>query len=181
MNLILKSSFKFFGTMRLSIIVTAVFLSACSSTQTNQIVTSEAIYHRLSQSCIDSILLQQSQQVEQYNVSTLMSLARRAETCLGDQKFPVDHPDVQTAMQFNALAFANYMKAGDIEAANRSFERFTLSFPQQDLIYSDFTSFIDTATALLNYQGLSVHQLQILDINPTLRSELLRRKRWASL
>lgn len=108
-----------------------------------------------------------------------LTLANAAEHCIENLSFSPQHPDLQTAMQFNALAFTNYLKAGDIQQAVNSLAQFRRAFPQQDLLFDDYTSFVDTATALTKQHELSAYQLTTLNINPQLRAELKRTRNWS--
>jgi hypothetical protein len=81
-------------------------------------------------------------------------------------------------MQLNALALVNFIKAGESKLAEHSLAEFRTQFPQQDLLFADYTSFVDTAVALLKYNELSAHQLQVLNINTALRNELKRQNYW---
>jgi len=73
---------------------------------------------------------------------------------------------------FPRVSFSN------ASSAQQSLKDFRMRFKKQDLVYADFTSFIDTATALLE-PNLSERQLAMLNINPTLRNELTRARNWS--
>jgi hypothetical protein len=88
------------------------------------------------------------------------------------------HPDNQLAMRLNALAVVNFVKSGDLSSAQSAFDGFKVRFVQQDLVFADYTSFVDTATALLQ-PNLSARQVAMLNINPTLKSELARKRQWS--
>jgi hypothetical protein len=48
------------------------------------------------------------------------------------------------------------------------------------LYFADYSSFFDTATALLEQQTLSRHQLAALNISADLRTEIERHQYWLS-
>lgn len=164
----------------LTLIMVSILTSACTSTQsqlTNQLNTTP-VFERMNEQCIESVIHQQSM-LENANPAQYLSLANTAEHCVGNIAFSPQHPDTQIAMKFSALAIMNLIKAGDIEAASNGLAKFRAIFPQQDLLFDDYSSFVDTATALLKQQDLSSHQLALLNINPKLRGELTRKRQWS--
>lgn len=175
----MKNNF-FLSFKLVSIMVFMCFLSACTSTTYTAPVVdiNDKPTERLDSSCVTNVSSQQKA-VSNGDMSQHLALAKRAMACIENVDFSPKHPDQKLAMQFNALAFTNYLKAGELSAAKSAFEHFTVKFPQQDLTFEDYSSFVDTATALLNYKELSEYQINTLDISATLRTELIRQKTWA--
>ena len=83
-------------------------------------------------------------------------------------------------MKMMAVATLNFIKAGDTHTASREVERFKRVYPNQDLYFADYTSFLDTATALLSSQALAAEQLSSLNISRSLRDEIERKNYWLS-
>lgn len=157
----------------------AVLGGCYSSTQSvpAEIVVSNASFERLDSTCVEQVLALQ-QGIDSPSVSQHLSLANSAQHCLQGVQFSSKHPDLQTAMQFNALAVVNYVNAGDIQAAQQALDAFHHRFPQQDLLLGDFSSFVDTATALLRQHELTAFDLTMLNIAPSLRDEINRTRKW---
>lgn len=81
-------------------------------------------------------------------------------------------------MKMMAIATLNFIKSGDVITANREVERFKRTYPNQDLYFEDYTSFLDTATALLSTEPLHSSQLSALNISRVLRDEIERKHYW---
>ena len=183
---------------RLSIVAFAfLFLQACVSTgdtasiqqsmnvgtyddnaQTESVKAQAMRSNQLDQSCVAKVTAMQTSIGETANPAQLYSLATTAERCVANKHFSAEHPDKEKAMQLTALSVMNFVKAGDTERAQDNFELFTRLFPQQDLFFADYSSFVDTATALLSYQTLSKSQLMTLNINRAMRDDLIRQQHW---
>lgn len=148
-----------------------------SETRATQKMEAEAT-PGLSMACFTQLREQQQNMGEHSNPAQHIALADRASRCIKNLRLHPKHPDNQRAMQLSALAVINYIKAGDSERAEMAFERFRHQFPQQDLLYADYSSFVDTITALLNYDTLASHQIRMLNINESMRDELSRQYHW---
>ncbi|MFC3121580.1 hypothetical protein [Agaribacter flavus] len=155
-------------------------LSACGATQTTpiQIKSNHQALQRIDMQCSDLVLAREEQSAGQSSNGYFYGIAQNAEACIQGIRFSPKHPDNTLAMQLQALAVTNYVKSGDISLAVEAFDAFRATFPMQDLVFSDFTSFVDTATALLEKDRLSAHQLAMLNINDNLRAEIQRQKMW---
>lgn len=165
----------------LATFLAVALLSGCNMTTQADFVdvtTSLPVSERMNTQCIDQVYAQQAGQ-DQTDLSQYLALANTAQYCVGDIQYSPQHPDVETAMQFSALALVNFVKAGDIQSASLALTEFRTKFPQQDLLFDDFTSFVDTATVLVNQQDITPHQLTYLNINPTLRAEITRQRKWS--
>ncbi|MFC4699625.1 hypothetical protein ACFO4O_05580 [Glaciecola siphonariae] len=155
--------------------------SGCSSTTAQipaKVDNAYAIGQRIDTNCITQVTEREQAVQASNSPAQFMALANQATRCIENIRFFPSHPDKQLAMRFNALAVVNFVKSGDITAAKDSLAQFKRRFAQQDLVFDDYTSFIDTATALLE-PDLSSRQLAMLNINPVLRGELTRARQWA--
>lgn len=81
-------------------------------------------------------------------------------------------------MKMMAITALNFIKSGDVDTASREVERFKRVYPRQDLYFADYTSFLDTATALLSLEPLSASQVTSLNISRVLRNEIERKHYW---
>jgi len=55
---------------------------------------------------------------------------------------------------------------------------FQHKYPHQDLYFANYTSFLDTATAILSSESLTAMQLSTLNISRKLRDEIKRKHYW---
>ena len=162
----------------LLLVLVLVLVSGCSMTSSNTpapVVVSNDI-KRINPSCAEQAITRVSNISS--SVGGYVGIAENAEACLANIALNVQHPDNHLGMQLQAIAVNSYFKAGDIVAAKAAFSDFKAKFPMQDLVYKDFTSFVDTTTALLQYKQLTSLQLERLNINPILKAELARQQRW---
>jgi len=82
-------------------------------------------------------------------------------------------------MRLYGLSIQNYLKGGDIVQARGNLERFEEAFPNQDLYFSDGTSFIETMSALLGREeSTSFGKYSMLNVNNELKSEMRRVNYW---
>jgi hypothetical protein len=167
----------------MSIFCCSIALSACSATSgltsTSQ---SDALNEltRIDFACEQQVKQRENALEASSNPGAYMALANHAERCIDGISFFPKHPDNQTAMRFNALSVLNFIKAGEMQEAKQSLSQFRQRFPRQDLVMPDYTSFVDTAIALLARDGLTERQLSLLNINSTLKSELARQQYWSA-
>lgn len=173
----------------LSVILAAALISACSSTtksepslpiSNNNHYINQDYYQSIDADCeqqameMDSFA-QQSGQPAQYLASANAMLR-----CVNGIQFPKGHPDEDKALRLMALSVLNLVKGGDINAAHIALRKTQSKFPNKDLFFADYSSFFDTATALLEQQKLSRHQLAALNISTDLRAEIERQQHWLS-
>lgn len=168
----------------------ASLLTGCNSTaqradvdlqqgrlHSNTLVEASSI-ERVDNECHAAVLQRENSVGNSADIAQQITLANAALRCIENKSFFPQHPDNQIAMQLNALAVVNFIKAGETQMAENSLAQFRQQFPQQDLLFGDYTSFVDTAVALLQHSELSVHQLSMLNINKALRHELKRNDYW---
>lgn len=182
--------FSLSGYLCLAFTSATLLLSGCSTTpnnanassERNRFIASENVIapaiDRIEMTCHSAVLQRENSVGLSAGAAQQIALAKAATRCFENKIFYPQHPDNQTAMQLNALAVVNFIKAGESEMAEHSLDNFRRQFPQQDLLFADYTSFVDTAIALLEYNDLSAHQLQTLNINRALRNELKRQQYW---
>ncbi len=189
----MKSTFKSTSTSTRYCIVAlsaALLLTGCNSTaqkasvdplqgrlNSNTLIEASNI-QRLDTECHAEVLQRENSVGNSADIAQQIALANAALRCIENKSFFPQHPDNQMAMQLNALAVVNFIKAGETQMAENSLAKFRQQFPQQDLLFADYTSFVDTAVALLQHSELSVHQLSVLNINKALRHELKRNDYW---
>ena len=161
-------------------------LGACSSTS-NQVVTSPApVNYMAPVEVIDQDCLMQASQMAQSAETSgataqYVTAGRYMQSCLQQPlPAPLDKTQSQAVMQVMANITLNFIQGGDIAAAQQQLRHFDRKFPNQDLYLPDFTSFRDTATALLQGATISTHQLANLNISRELRNELERQQYWLS-
>tara|TARA_R110002167_G_C12434987_1_gene630258 strand:+ start:69 stop:632 length:564 start_codon:yes stop_codon:yes gene_type:complete len=173
----------------LTVILAAAFISGCSSTtksepslpiSNNSHYISNDYYQSIDGACEQQAMemdnfAQQSGQAAQYLASANAMLR-----CVNGMQFPNGHPDADKALRLMALSVLNLVKGGDIDAANIALRKTQSKFPNKDLYFADYSSFFDTATALLKQQKLSRHQLAALNISADLRAEIERQQHWLS-
>lgn len=174
-------------SLSIVVITLCLLLSGCNSTavtRTSQATISDAtlsntaLVERLDPQCQSQVVQRNNTIGDTGDAAQQIALANAATRCIENKTFYPQHPDNQMAMQLSALAIVNFIKAGETQLAKQSFQAFRTQFPQQDLLFDDYTSFVDTAVALLEQEQLSARQLQVLNINPSLRAELKRQQYW---
>jgi len=167
----------------MAVILAAAFISACSSTYENEVsaqVSNSKYFQSIDDSCEQQAIemdgfAQQSGQPSQYLAS-----AKAMLRCVDEIQFSKGHPDSDKGLRLMALSVLNLVKGGDIDAAHIALKKTQLKFPNKDLYFADYSSFFDTATALLEQQKLSRHQLAALNISSDLRTEIERHHYWLS-
>jgi len=81
-------------------------------------------------------------------------------------------------MKMMAVATLNFIKAGDVLKATKELDRFRKIYPNQDLYFEDYTSFLDTTTALLSPIRSGTLPMSTLNISRVLRDEIERKHYW---
>lgn len=152
-------------------------LTGCNSTDNKTPAATPIEIVRLDSVCVSQV--EELKDLKQGTASQHIMLADLSISCLKNTDFPPRHVDSEKAMQLLALSFVNYIKAGDVQTAQSTLSKFRQTFPQQDLLFADYTSFIDTATALLSHRTMSDSSLALLNINKNLRDELVRQRTWS--
>jgi hypothetical protein len=170
----------------------ALTLSACSSTaeQTLAKTTAQAIAvsdkHAL-QTKTDTSCQDHAKEIANHaesvaSTAQYLAAAKAMNNCIStalQQRAYNNGPAQQeTIMKMMAVATLNFIKAGDVITAAREVDRFKRVYPQQDLYFADYTSFLDTATALLSTESLGASQISSLNISRVLRDEIERKHYW---
>lgn len=175
------------ATKALFVILAATLISACSSTTQSEPTTrvsnthiNNDYYQSIDATCEQQAMemdgfAQQSGQASQYLASSRAMLR-----CVNGIQFPKGHPDAVKGLRLMALSVINLVKGGDIDGAQIALRKTQAKFPDTDLYFADYSSFFDTATALLEQQKLSRHQLAALNISADLRAEIERHQYWLS-
>ncbi|WP_158966441.1 hypothetical protein [Paraglaciecola sp. L3A3] len=172
-------------TRMLSAIFMAVVISACSSTQSSapvvKVINQQPDYSYYQS--IDTACEQQAIEMDGYaqrsgQPAQYLASAKAMLRCVNGIQFPKGHPDTDKGLRLMALSVMNFVKGGDINAASVALRKTQSTFPDRDLYFADYSSFMDTAKALLNQQKMSRQQLAALNISPDLRAEIERNQYW---
>lgn len=108
-----------------------------------------------------------------------LNAAKVYRTCsTNHQLSSQDSSKTSLTMRLYVLSTMNFIKGGDLNSAKNMVERFKQRFPQQDFYFANYTSFLDTAEALLHSENTSAQLLATLNISAGLRQELLRKDYW---
>jgi hypothetical protein len=106
------------------------------------------------------------------------SAARAMDNCLTDVT-DNDVLDSPIAMQAQALATMDFIKAGDLASASTSLAEFEYRYPDLDLYFADGSSFVESAGLLLGeYVQRDVAAGSLLNVGKKLKSELRRVDYW---
>lgn len=162
----------------------ALLLTACSSTPA-QVVNVPVNSYVAAPEVIDMQCVAQGTNIAQAAATSgssaqYVSSARYLQACLHQPLPELDKSEGRAVMQVMANITLNFIQGGDIGAAKLQILKFDQAFPHQDLLLPDFTSFRDTATALLHSASMNTAQLANLNISRELRAELERQQYWLS-
>jgi len=174
-------------------IVMSWTLSACSTTandsKTTAVLTNQ-ITPEVSQAMSVEQLVQCQQNADnieqhaqsQASSAQYLNAAKTLRYCLIDlpPTFAENGDKQQIVMKMMASATLNFIKAGDVVSAKEMVKSFKSQHPKHDLYFNDYTSFLDTAMALLTTESLSAGQLSSLNISRALRYEIERKHYWLS-
>ncbi len=171
--------------------LTLLAVSACSATTGSQTTADggigyrEARYAEISalqefRACRDEALALDEAARASANAGRYLASARMLERC--ERELPPEAADraVQERMRAYALGIQNYLKGGDIAAAERNLDRFDNAFPGRELYLGDGSSFTDTMRAVLDQTP--EHQLgslSTLNVDRDVKAELRRVRHWA--
>jgi hypothetical protein len=169
----------------LFVLLTAAFISACSSTTKSEPSLLISNINNNDFQTIDAACEQQAIKMDSFaqqsgQAAQYLASAKAMLRCVNDIQFPKGHPDADKALRLMALSVMNFVKGGDIDGAQVALRKTQSKFPDKDLYFADYSSFFDTATALLEQQTLSRHQLAALNISADLRTEIERHQYWLS-
>ncbi|MGL1958190.1 MAG: hypothetical protein OCD00_12825 [Colwellia sp.] len=165
-------------------------LAACSATSdslsnlsgsssSNQQLPVQARNQTINQQCVQNAMAVEHQASISHSTAQYLAAANALTTCIADLTIEKTSPEQQkNVMQLHAITTLNYIKGGDIAKAKQMLEHFQHKYPQQDLYFDDYTSFLDTATALLSSESLTTLQLASLNISRTLRDEIELKHYW---
>jgi len=173
----------------MTVILAAAFISGCSSTtksepslpisNNNHYITND-YYQSIDAGCEQQAMEMDSFAQQSGQAAQFLASANAMLRCVNGIQFPKGHPEADKALRLMALSVINLVKGGDIDAAHTALRKTQSKFPNKDLYFADYSSFFDTATALLEQQKLSRHQLAALNISADLRDEIERQQHWLS-
>lgn len=175
---------------RLTLVVTAVaILSGCNSFPTNS-DSAEGIGYRGARfdamsavrdyrACRDEALTLDQQARHSGSAGQYYQCAALLEKCEAQLGPGVVEISTDERMHAYALSIQNYVKAGDIEKASQTYQRFDDQFPEQDLYFADGSSYKETLRALLGPVSVSEYgRLSLLNASPALKTEMRRINHW---
>lgn len=170
---------------KLRFVLLGLLLSGCSTTQPQQTPPAVTKITPIPVQTIDAQCRQHAMAIEnQANISgasaQYLAAANALISCTDGLHFSRKSPERQQAMQLNAVSTLNFIKGGDVVKARAMIEKFKRRYPRQDLYFADYTSFLDTSTALLSSESLTAPQLAALNISRRLRDEIERKHYWLS-
>jgi hypothetical protein len=106
------------------------------------------------------------------------SAATAMNNCLTDVT-DNDVLDSPMAMQAQALATMDFIKAGDLDAARATLAEFEHRYPDLDLYFADGSSYVESVRLLLGeYVQRDVAPGSLLNVGKKLKSELRRVDYW---
>lgn len=163
----------------LSVASTSLLLAACISpttTKPSSAVSSADIsaHHQFVNCKQDGLLLDASAKKRQ-SPAQYRAAANTLNQCLLELNNYQDVVAVEERMQVHALTVLDYMKGGDVAQARRQLDDFELTYPNSDLLFADYTSFIESMHVLLWSDGVEGASL---NINTALKSHLNRQRYW---
>jgi hypothetical protein len=163
-------------------------LGACTTTGTETadggIGYREARYAEISalqtfRACRDEALALDEAARASANAGRYLASARMLEGC--ERELPPEAAGraVEERMRAYALGIQNYVKGGDVAAAQRNLDRFESAFPGRELYLADGSAFTDTMRAVLDQTP--EHQLgslSTLNVDRDVKAELRRVRHW---
>ena len=169
-------------------LILSVALSACSTT--NEQPNNQPVVNNYNEEKIknDSRCRDHARSIAKHAESTAstaqyLAAAKAMNNCVStalNNRIINDQSEQDTIMKMMAVATLNFIKAGDVLTASREVARFKRIYPNQDLYFQDYTSFLDTATALLSSEPMGASQISSLNISRVLRDEIERKHYWLS-
>lgn len=170
-----------------SLLCAGIALSACVTQPPSfggGIDFREARYSEISamrdyRDCRDMALELDREAQAKHDPAKYLASAQMIEKCeakLGPDVAGVAHDE---RMRTYALSVQNHLKGGNIEQARVNLEKFTQNFTDQDLYYTDGSSFVQTMEILLGKRGAgSIGRYSDANVNSELKSELRRVRYW---
>lgn len=164
-----------------------IMLSACSTTakQTNEQVvnlTNDQLNAEINNQCQSHASNIAKHAESTASIAQYLAAAKAMNSCvdtaLQKRNYKNNQSQQDTIMKMMAIATLNFIKAGDVVTATREVNRFKRIYPNQDLYFADYTSFLDTTTALLSKEPLHASQIISLNISRVLRDEIERKDYW---
>jgi len=165
----------------------AITLSACSTTAEQKDELPVVSNHNEQQVDIDSSCRDHARSIASHaetaaSTAQYLAAAKAMNNCVStalQQRTYNNNPNQQEIiMKMMAVATLNFIKAGDVLTATREVDRFKRVYPNKDLYFADYTSFLDTATALLSAEPMGPSQISSLNISRVLRDEIERKHYW---
>lgn len=156
-----------------------LLLGACASKQTLPEPTQQPAYGMAAYAdfngCKEEGLALDASAREQGSPAQYLAAANTLDQCLQEADGYRDVIPQHERMQVHALTVLDYIKGGDAAKARLQLRAFTLAYPNKDLFFDDYTSFVDSMSVLLaedtGHDGTP-------NINKNLKSEMNRNRYW---
>ena len=180
--------------VRLAVIIVAMLLNACAfhppnNTNKNSesgveydshalLSESEKARNEFANCKLDGLALNASARKQQ-SMAQYFASAQTFDGCLVDIDEHRSVVSLEERMQIHGLTILNYIKGGDVKKARIQLRAFELAYPDKDLYFSDYTSFVDTFRVLLiDSQQHSKSYRRVKNVNRKLLSEISRQRYW---
>jgi len=158
--------------------ILALGLAGCVSTnaQDEQVINSTIEKY---ESCRADAQMMETSAQQTASTAQYLASARAMDNCVSyAREQRISHLNHQDIMQMMAISTFNYIKGGDVISAEKMIVKFKQQFPRKDLYFANHTSFLDTATALIKANELSIFELNSLNISSVVKSEIERKNYW---
>ena len=174
--------------LMMAVLTAGLALSACTATTgggpRESIGFREARYTEIAamrsyRHCRDEGLTLDSQARQSGSLGRYLASAQLLEKCEADLGPNLSHIAKEERMRAYAVSIQNYAKAGDIAAARTRLAAFRDAFSGHDLYFAGGASFVATMEVLLGVRDRkAVGKFALLNVNETVKAELLRSHYW---
>jgi len=167
----------------LCVLIVSALLSACASPgqqQPSSVVAparDETVQSTFLACKQDALALDASARKQQSSAQYLAA-AKTLNQCLLEIDSHRSDIPIDERMKMHALTVLDYLKGGDVAQARVQLTAFEMSYPNNDLYFDDYTSFVDSFRVLLSNNSTRMANGNPLNINPILKSEQNRRRYW---
>ncbi|MDX1738864.1 MAG: hypothetical protein R3261_11550 [Alphaproteobacteria bacterium] len=163
-----------------------VVLAACN--QTTAQAPSEGIDYRQARfeeiaamreyrGCVDEAYKLDQQARENKSAGQYIASAKLLQKCESGLGPEVAGINTEERMRAYGLSIQNYLKGGDVTAAQKSLDQFETAFDGSDLYYADGSSFTQTMGALLGQVEDSAYgRFSMLNVSKDVKQEMRRKQ-----
>jgi len=166
----------------LGIASTSLLLAACVSPNAvkpeSSISSADISAHHQFVSCKQDGMALDTSAKQRQSSAQYLAAAKTLKQCLQEVDVYQNVVPVEERMQVHAITILDYFKGGDIAQARSQLDAFELAFPNSDLLFSDYTSFVDSMQVLLANGMGTLDSDSSLNINSELKSHSNRQRYW---